>query len=74
MIGKNNAGKTTVVEALRIIGISLAKLKYTKVYNKRPEWLRGILGLAAKGTKISSNNYSPNTLHPFLALLVCWSP
>ncbi len=56
MIGKNNAGKTTVVEALRIIGVSLAKLKTTKIYNKRPEWLRGFLGLAAKGTKISSNN------------------
>lgn len=40
LIGKNNAGKTTVIEALRILSVSQARIP-TAIYHPVPEWLDG---------------------------------
>lgn len=55
MVGQNNAGKTTVVEALRILGLATARLQNANTYKSRPEWLAEKLPLAARGISISSN-------------------
>jgi hypothetical protein len=54
MIGQNNAGKTTVVEALRLLGLACARLKTIKAYPNRPEWLKDNLGQGIRGVKISA--------------------
>lgn len=54
MIGENNAGKSTVVEALRILGLACARLTTATVYVNRPEWLHDIKPLSAKGVNLSS--------------------
>ena len=55
MIGQNNAGKTTVVEALRILGLATARLRTSSMYIARPEWLSEVLPLSEKGIKISAS-------------------
>lgn len=55
MVGQNNAGKTTVVEALRILGLTTARLKATIKYISRPAWLDGKLALSTKGIRVSAN-------------------
>ena len=54
MIGQNNAGKTTVVEALRIIGLATARFRSATAFYTRPDWLEPLLPLATKGLKISA--------------------
>ena len=53
MIGQNNAGKTTVVEALRLLGLATSRLKTATTYIVRPELLNDILPLAVKGINVS---------------------
>lgn len=43
MIGQNNVGKTTVVEALRILRLTTARLRSATVYFTSPEWLSQLL-------------------------------
>jgi hypothetical protein len=54
MIGKNNAGKSTVVEALRLLGLACARLATISTYVNRPEWLSDIKPLSIKGFNLSS--------------------
>jgi len=54
MIGQNNAGKTTVIEAFRILGLATARLATILTYTIRPEWLSEDLPLSVKGIKISA--------------------
>jgi hypothetical protein len=54
MIGQNNAGKTTVIEAFRILGLATARLATLSTYTTRPEWLSEDLPLSVKGIKISA--------------------
>ena len=53
MVGQNNAGKTTVVEALRVLGLATARFCSSKSYSDRPEWARDYMPLSSKGLKIS---------------------
>lgn len=55
MMGKNNAGKSTVVEALRILGLACARIKNAASYVTRPEWLSDFYGIVTKGINITSN-------------------
>lgn len=52
MVGQNNAGKTTVVESLRIIGLATARFRSATGFYNRPQWLEAYLPLATKGIKI----------------------
>ena len=54
MVGQNNAGKTTVVEALRVLGLATARFRSSKSYSDRPEWAREYMPLSSKGLKISA--------------------
>lgn len=48
VIGRNNAGKSTLVEALRIISLSIEKMKRTLSYRNAPTWTNlgiGIIGI-----------------------------
>jgi predicted ATP-dependent endonuclease of OLD family len=56
MIGENNAGKSTVVEALRILGLACHRLKSISVYRNIPNWLFDIKHSSVKGIMISSKN------------------
>lgn len=38
IVGKNNAGKSTLIEALRIVSIATNRAKHIN-YNKPPDWL-----------------------------------
>ena len=40
LIGKNNAGKTTVIEALRILSVCQTRIP-TALFEPVPEWLDG---------------------------------
>lgn len=53
-VGQNNAGKTTMIEALRILGLATARFKSTVSYTNRPEHLSEYLPLAIKGIKVSA--------------------
>lgn len=53
LIGENNAGKSTIVEALRVISLACVRLKSIAIYNKRPNWL-DTKPLAVKGVKITN--------------------
>lgn len=53
IIGENNAGKSTVVEALRLLGLACARLRNSIIYNNRPTWLKD-KPLKTKGVDISS--------------------
>lgn len=39
IVGKNNAGKSTLIEALRILSLVVSKFKTTNQYIKAPEWV-----------------------------------
>lgn len=54
IVGENNAGKSTIVEALRIISIIASKYKHTN-YNKPPDWLDIPIGY--KGVTPSLKEY-----------------
>lgn len=54
MIGQNNAGKTTVVEALRILGLVCARFKTVSTYITRPNWLSKQVQLSVRGIKVSA--------------------
>ncbi|AKB51276.1 hypothetical protein MSBRW_2023 [Methanosarcina barkeri str. Wiesmoor] len=43
IVGENNAGKSTIIEALRIVSIIASKYKYL-TYNKPPDWLDTPIG------------------------------
>lgn len=49
-VGRNNAGKTTLIEALRLVAIATSKFK-KGVFSSAPEWTG--LGLASKGFRLS---------------------
>lgn len=51
IVGKNNAGKSTLIEALRIVSLAASKFK-TSLYNSPPNWLE--LPLSSKGIKPST--------------------
>ena len=53
-VGQNNAGKTTMIEALRILGLATARFKNAVSYSNRPEHLSEYLPLAIKGIKVSA--------------------
>lgn len=53
LIGKNNSGKSTIVEALRLVGLAFARLKVSTVYSRKPDWLINE-STAIKGVNISS--------------------
>lgn len=54
VVGKNNAGKTTVVEALRILGLVASRFKTTSVFIQRPDWLSSLFTLSTKGIRVST--------------------
>jgi len=54
IVGENNAGKSTIVEALRIVSIIALKYKHTN-YNKPPDWLD--LPIGHKGVTPSLKEY-----------------
>lgn len=54
MIGQNNAGKTTVVEALRILGLVCARFRTVTTYSIRPNWLSHQIQLSVRGIKVSA--------------------
>lgn len=54
MIGQNNAGKTTVVEALRILGLVCARFKTVNTYSNRPNWLSDQVQLSVRGITVSA--------------------
>ncbi len=54
MIGQNNAGKTTVVEALRILGLVCSRFKTVTTYSNRPDWLSDRLLLSTRGIRVSA--------------------
>lgn len=54
MIGQNNAGKTTVVEALRILGLVCARFKTVATYSARPDWLFDQVPLSVHGINVSA--------------------
>ncbi|NDY71358.1 ATP-dependent endonuclease [Desulfobacter hydrogenophilus] len=57
IVGKNNAGKSTVVEALRLVSLITNKYR-TSVYKKRPTWLdapSGLIGVSPSIKNIGIN-------------------
>ena len=67
MIGQNNAGKTTVVEALRILGLVCARFKTVTAYSTRPNWLSDQVQLSVKGINVSTNVIDVELDHIFTA-------
>ncbi len=54
IVGENNAGKSTIIEALRIVSIIVSKYKHIN-YNKPPDWLD--LAIGRKGVTPSLKEY-----------------
>lgn len=62
IVGKNNAGKSTLVEALRLVSLALSRFR-SVVYHTPPSWLD--LPLAAKGINPSLKSFGFNTENLF---------
>ncbi|MEN6551644.1 MAG: ATP-binding protein [Methanobacterium sp.] len=54
IVGENNAGKSTIIEALRIVSIIASKYKHIN-YNKPPDWLD--IPIGSKGVTPSLKKY-----------------
>lgn len=65
MIGQNNAGKSTVVEALRILGLACARLKNNPTYVNRPDWMIKIEPASIMGVRISHRAIDVDLEHVF---------
>lgn len=62
IVGKNNAGKSTLVEALRLISLALSRFR-SVLYHSSPKWLD--LPLVAKGISPSLKSFGFNTENLF---------
>lgn len=62
VVGKNNAGKSTLIEALRLVSIAYSKFK-TSLYVDPPQWTE--LPRIAKGIKPSLKSYGFNAENLF---------
>ena len=62
IVGKNNAGKSTLVEALRLVSLALSRFR-SVVYHTPPNWLD--LPLIAKGINPSLKSFGFNTENLF---------
>lgn len=63
MVGENNAGKSTIVEALRILGLACARLENNLVYSQKPDWLN--MRATTKGVRITSRDIDVELSHVF---------
>lgn len=54
IVGKNNAGKSTLIEALRLISLALSRFRYV-IYHPCPQWLE--LPKRAKGINPSLKSF-----------------
>jgi len=57
IVGKNNAGKSTLVESLRLVSIALSRFQ-SVIYHSPPSWTE--LPLRAKGISLSFENLGLN--------------
>ena len=62
IVGKNNAGKSTLVEALRLVSLALSRFRSVG-YHSPPKWLD--LPLVAKGISPSLKSFGFNTENLF---------
>ncbi|MEJ0030006.1 MAG: AAA family ATPase [Bacteroidota bacterium] len=62
VVGKNNAGKSTLVEALRFVSLAVSRLK-TSHYNPAPKWLD--LPARARGVTPALKSFGFNTENLF---------
>src|ERR1041385_8867026 len=62
VVGKNNAGKSTLVEALRFVSLAVSRLK-TSNYNPAPKWLD--LPARARGVTPALKSFGFNTENLF---------
>jgi predicted ATPase len=62
IVGKNNAGKSTLVEALRFVAIAVSRFR-TSIYHPVPNWLE--LPARAKGVNPSIKSFGFNTENLF---------
>jgi predicted ATPase len=62
LIGKNNAGKTTVIEALRIISVCQARIP-TAIYQPVPAWLDGYCGGAGFSLSLETIDFDFANVH-----------
>lgn len=63
IVGENNAGKSTIVEALRILGLACARLESNFLYALKPDWLDEKATL--KGVKVTSKDIDVELSHVF---------
>lgn len=57
IVGKNNAGKSTLIEALRLVALALSRFRYVN-YHPPPAWLE--IPIRARGIKPSLKNFGFN--------------
>jgi hypothetical protein len=62
IVGKNNAGKSTLVEALRLVSLALSRFR-SVTYHQSPKWLD--LPLRARGINPSLRSFGFNTENLF---------
>jgi energy-coupling factor transporter ATP-binding protein EcfA2 len=65
-VGKNNAGKSTLIEALRLISFAVARFRSTKIYKDPPAWTE--LPKRARGITPSLKSFgfqSENLFHKY---------
>jgi energy-coupling factor transporter ATP-binding protein EcfA2 len=62
IVGKNNAGKSTLVESLRLVSIAVSRFQ-SVVYHNPPSWTE--LPLRAKGINLSFESLGLNTENIF---------